>query len=64
MGKSPQVKVVAIRDQETGICNSESPVNRLSSMSSRMKEHKVLIICDIHTRNCVANVKTNIRDTD
>jgi len=64
MGRSLQVKVGAICDQETGNCNSELPVNRLSSMSSCMKEHKVLIICDSHVRNCVANVKTDIRDID
>lgn len=27
-----------------------------------MKEHKVLIIGDSHTRNCAANVKTDIMD--
>ena len=64
MGKSPQVKVGAICDQETCNCNSESSVNRLSGISSRMKEHKVLIICDSHARNCVSNVKTDIRDID
>jgi hypothetical protein len=63
MGKS-QVKVGAFRGQETGNCNSESPINRLSSMSSCMKERKVLIICDSHARNCVSNVKTDIRDID
>jgi len=30
--------------------------------SSLMKEHKVLIIGDSHTRNCAANVKIDIRD--
>jgi hypothetical protein len=52
----------AIHDQETDNCDSESPVNRLSGKSSCMKEHKVLIIGDSHTRNCAANVKTDIRD--
>jgi len=28
-----------------------------------MKDHKVLIIGDSHARNCVANVRTVIRDT-
>ena len=36
----------------------ESPVSWFSSKSSRMKDHKVLIIGDSHPRNCAANVKT------
>jgi len=27
-----------------------------------MKDHKVLIIDDSHTRNCAANVKTDVRN--
>ena len=44
------------------ITDSESPVNRFSNTSSRMKEHKFLITGDSHARNCTANVKTDIRD--
>ena len=63
MGKSPQVKVMsAIIVKETNNCDSESPVNRFSNKSSRVKECKVLIIGDSHTRNCAANVKTETRD--
>jgi predicted phosphodiesterase len=47
---------------ESNNCDSESPVNRFSSKFSCKKEHKVLIISDSHTRNCAANVKTDIMD--
>jgi hypothetical protein len=52
----------AIHDQETDNCDSESPVNRLSGKSSRVKVHEVLIIGDSHARNCASNVKTDISD--
>jgi hypothetical protein len=62
VSSSKSEEMGAIRDQETDNCDSESPVSRLSSKSSRMKEHKVLITGDCHARNCAANVKTDTRD--
>ena len=60
MGKF-QVKVMsAARVKKTYNYNSEPPVNRFSSKSSCMKEH--VIIGDSHTRNCAANVKTDVAD--
>lgn len=48
---------------ESDNCDSESPVNRFSSKFSCRKEHdEVLIIGDLHTRNCAANGKTDIMD--
>jgi len=40
----------------------ESLVNRFSNKSSCRKEHKVLTVGESHTRNCAANVKTDIRN--
>jgi hypothetical protein len=52
----------AISVKESGNYDSESPINWSSSKSSRKKDHKVLIIGDSHTRNCAANIKTNIEE--
>lgn len=40
MGKSKVKVMSAINVKETDNCDSESPVNRFSSKSSCMKEHK------------------------
>jgi hypothetical protein len=55
-------KLNAIGVKEFSNYDSESPINWSSSKSSYIKDHKVPIIRDSHTRNCAANIKTNKRD--
>jgi hypothetical protein len=44
------------------LTSKSNPVKRPSSKSFHRKDHKVLIICDSHTRLCATNVKTEIKD--
>lgn len=59
VSKSDKLNAVSVK--ESGNCDSESPINWFSSKSSCIKDHKVLIIGDSHTRDCTANVRTNTR---
>jgi hypothetical protein len=61
VSSSKSEKMSAISDKETDNCDGESSVIWFS-MSSHIKDHKVLILGASHTRNCAANVKTDIRD--
>jgi len=43
--------------------SKSNPAQRQSSKSSHRKDHKVLIIGDIHIRHCAINVKSEIQDS-